>query len=322
MKKIVLNVNLFDEILLTGTKNQTISIEPNENGELKLVFEKERSIRQCTETDSSTLEKDFFCQSDLHDCAQSKEGCCCKCCDNNTVSTASSTFELFKTGFFDRETGQYVNYEKPLKININEETDNHEETSKLKETTTMFEGETWLTMLRKFLPYFTREVYSNGDFLDVDCQFIKLKNEMIKFIEYQFDKSITGELSFEIIYSQLKYEYYSKNQDTVLNNPIGELELFKVLLKRFIEIVKEKKEPVTKEEAELSEEDLKRYMKFKLLNLASEIGAEKVQFLNKIKIENDLLVVKELLANKFNTEMTKNEEEYFDLLMKFKTGIY
>lgn len=320
MKKILLNVNLFDEILLTGTKNKTISIEPNENGEFKLVFEKERTIRQCTETDSSTLEKDFFCPSDLHDCVQSKEGC--GCCDNNTVSTASSSFELFRTGYLDRKTGKYVYYDKPLKININEETDNHEETSKLKETTTMFEGETWLTMLRKFLPYFTREVYSNGDFLDVDCQFIKLKNEMIKFIEYQFDKSITGELSFEIIYSQLKYEYYSKNQDTVLNNPIGELELFKVLLKRFIEIVKEKKEPVTKEEAELSEEDLKRYMKFKLLNLASEIGAEKVQFLNKIKIENDLLVVKELLANKFNTEMTKNEEEYFDLLMKFKTGIY
>ena len=33
MKKIVLNVNLFDEILLTGTKNKTVSIEPNENGQ-------------------------------------------------------------------------------------------------------------------------------------------------------------------------------------------------------------------------------------------------------------------------------------------------
>ena len=81
MKKILLNVNLFDEILLTGTKNKTISIEPNENGEFKLVFEKERTIRQCTETDSFTLEKDFFCPSDICDCVQSKEGCC----DNKTV---------------------------------------------------------------------------------------------------------------------------------------------------------------------------------------------------------------------------------------------
>jgi len=322
MKKIVLNVNLFDEILLTGTKNKTVSIEPNENGELKLVFEKERNIRQCTETDSSTLEKDFFCQSDLHDCVQSKEHCGCKCCDNNTVSTASSTFELFRTGYLDRKTGKYVYYDKPLKININEETDSHEETSKLKETTTMFEDETWLSMLRKFLPYFTHEVYSNGDFLNIDCQFIKLKNEMIKFIEYQFDKSITGELSFEMIYSQLKYEYYSKNQDIVLNNPVGELELFKVLLKRFIDVVKEKKEPVTKQEVELSEEDLRLSIKFKLLRLAGEIGIEKVQFFNKINLEDNLLVVKELFKNKFEIEMNQNELEYFDLIMKFKTGIY
>ena len=320
MKKIVLNVNLFDEILLTGTKNKTVSIEPNENGELKLVFEKERNIRQCTETDSSTLEKDFFCQSDLHDCVQSKEGC--GCCDNNTVSTASSTFELFRTGYLDRTTGKYVYYDKPLKININEETDNHEETSKLKETTTMFEDETWLSMLRKFLPYFTHEVYSNGDFLNIDCQFIKLKNEMIEFIEYQFDKSITGELSFEMIYSQLKYEYYSKNQDIVLNNPVGELELFKVLLKRFIDVVKEKKEPLTKQEVELSEEDLRLSIKFKLLRLAGEIGIEKVQFFNKINLEDNLLVVKELFKNKFEIEMNQNELEYFDLIMKFKTGIY
>ena len=320
MKKIVLNVNLFDEILLTGTKNKTVSIEPNENGDFKLVFEKERSIRQCTETDSSTLEKDFFCQSDLHDCVQSKEGC--GCCDNNTVSTASSTFELFRTGYLDRTTGKYVYYDKPLKININEETDNHEETSKLKETTTMFEDETWLSMLRKFLPYFTHEVYSNGDFLNIDCQFIKLKNEMIEFIEYQFDKSITGELSFEMIYSQLKYEYYSKNQDIVLNNPVGELELFKVLLKRFIDVVKEKKEPLTKQEVELSEEDLRLSIKFKLLRLAGEIGIEKVQFFNKINLEDNLLVVKELFKNKFEIEMNQNELEYFDLIMKFKTGIY
>lgn len=320
MKKILLNVNLFDEILLTGTKNQTISIEPNENGDFKLVFEKERSIRQCTETDSSTLEKDFFCQSDLHDCVQSKKDCCSKCCDNNTVSTASSTFELFKTGFFDRETGQYVNYEKPLKIILNEETSLKDE--KVKETSIIFEGETWLTMLRKFLPYFTHEVYSNGDFLNIDCQFIKLKNEMIKFIEYQFDKSITGELSFEMIYSQLKYEYYSKNQDIVLNNPVGELELFKVLLKRFIDVVKEKKEPVTKQEVELSEEDLRLSIKFKLLRLAGEIGIEKVQFFNKINLEDNLLVVKELFKNKFEIEMNQNELEYFDLIMKFKTGIY
>ena len=318
MKKIALNVNLFDEILLTGTKNKTVSIEPNERGELKLVFKEETNIRQCTETDSFTLEKDFFCPSDICDCVQSKEGCC----DNNTVSTASSTFELFRTGYLDRKTGKYVYYDKPLKININEETDNHEETSKIKETTTMFEGETWLSMLRKFLPYFTHEVYSNGDFLSVDCQFIKLKNEMIKFIEYQFDKSITGELSFEMIYSQLKYEYYSKNQDIVLNNPVGELELFKVLLKRFIDVVKEKKEPVTKQEAELSEEDLRRSIKFKLLNLASEIGIEKVQFFNKINLEDNLLVVKELFNNKFEIEMNQNELEYFDLIMKFKTGIY
>ena len=58
MKKIALNVNLFDEILLTGTKNKTVSIEPNERGELKLVFEEETNLRQCTETDSLTLEKD------------------------------------------------------------------------------------------------------------------------------------------------------------------------------------------------------------------------------------------------------------------------
>ena len=320
MKKIALNVNLFDEILLTGTKNKTVSIEPNERGELKLVFEEETNIRQCTETDSSTLEKDFFCQSDLHDCVQSKEGC--GCCDNNTVSTASSTFELFRTGYLDRTTGKYVYYDKPLKININEETDNHEETSKLKETTTMFEGETWLSMLRKFLPFFTHEVYSNGDFLNIDCQFIKLKNEMINFIEYQFDKSITGELSSEMIYSQLKYEYYSKNQDIDLNNPVGELELFKVLLKRFIDVVKEKKEPVIKQEVELSEEDLLRSIKFKLLNLAGEIGVEKVQFFNRINLEDDLLVVKELFKNKFEIEMNQNELEYFDLIMKFKTGIY
>ena len=320
MKKIALNVNLFDEILLTGTKNKTVSIEPNENGELKLVFEKERNIRQCTETESSTLEKDFFCQSDTYECTQSKEWC--GCCDNDTVSTTSSTFELFRTGYLDRKTGKYVYYDKPLKININEETDNHEETSKLKETTTMFEDETWLSMLRKFLPYFTHEVYSNGDFLSADCQFIKLKNEMIKFIEYQFDKSITGELSFEMIYSQLKYEYYSKNQDLVLNNPVGELELFKVLLKRFINVVKEKKEPVTKQEAELSEEDLRSSIKFRLLNLAGEIGIEKVQFFNRINLEDNLLVVKELFKNKFEIEMNQNELEYFDLIMKFKTGIY
>lgn len=320
MKKIALNVNLFDEILLTGTKNKTVSIEPNERGELKLVFEEETNTRQCTETDSLTLEKDFFCQSDICECVQSKKGC--GCCDNNTFSTASSTFELFRTGYLDKKTGKYVYYDKPLKININEETVNHEETSKLKETTTMFEGETWLSMLRKFLPYFTHEVYSNGDFLSVDCQFIKLKNEMIKFIEYQFDKSITGELSFDMIYSQLKYEYYSKNQDIVLNNPVGELELFKVLLKRFIDVVKEKKEPVTKQEVELSEEDLRRSIKFKLLNLASEIGIEKVQFFNKINLEDNLLVVKELFKNKFEIEMNQNELEYFDLIMKFKTGIY
>ena len=314
MKKIVLNVNLFDEILLTGTKNKTVSIEPNERGEVKLVFEEEINIRQCTETESSTLEKDFFCQSDTYECAQSKEWC--GCCDNDTVSTASSTFELFRTGYLDRKTGKYVYYDKPLKININEET------SKLKETTTMFEGETWLSMLRKFLPYFTHEVYSNGDFLNIDCQFIKLKNEMIKFIEYQFDKSITGELSFEMIYSQLKYEYYSKNQDIVLNNPVGELELFRVLLKRFIDVVKEKKEPVTKQEVELSEEDLRSSIKFRLLNLAGEIGVEKVQFFNRINLEDNLLVVKELFKNKFEIEMNQNELEYFDLIMKFKTGIY